>query len=151
MSNWNPKKKSWQKAGGHTAAGFSLSAFVWVSQRDQWCQSDQAQTPTEGGVRSGELFLPLTYCSSSVWKHTAAFHPKLCTQRNRKCLHHSLHPSSQAKRSVTLTDFCLALLSTPKITDSLTPLHENLCYVCYTRHFCCYWSWNSEIIFVKTS
>lgn len=46
------------------------------------------------------------------------FHPQLCTQRNRKCLHHRLHPSSLAKRPVTFIDFWLSLLTTSNMTDS---------------------------------
>lgn len=46
------------------------------------------------------------------------FHPQLYTKRNRKCLHHRLHPSSPAKRPVTFIDFWLSLLSTSNMTDS---------------------------------
>lgn len=49
-----------------------IAVFVWVSLRDQWCQKYQEPASTARGVRAGELFLPLTHCSSSVWKHIAA-------------------------------------------------------------------------------
>lgn len=49
------------------------------------------------------------------------FHPQLCTQRNRKRLHHSIHPSSLAKRPVTIIDFSLSLLTASNTSEPVTP------------------------------
>lgn len=68
-----------------------------------------------------------------------AFHPRLCTQRNRKRLHHRLHPSSPAKRPVTFIDFWLSLLTTSHITDSQHySWHFEHCsdYLLYFVFFC---------------
>lgn len=52
--------------------------FVWVSQRQRQISGVRTirpqteQKPEREGSGQGELFLPLTYCSSSVWKHIAS-------------------------------------------------------------------------------
>ena len=95
-----------------------ISFFVWVSQRDQWCQSYQAQLQQKGGSGQGNSFFLWPIVLPQFENTPQLFHPRLCTGRNRKCLHHRLHPSSPAKRPVTFIDFWLSLLSPSNMTDS---------------------------------
>lgn len=74
-----------------------------------------------GGVGWGEQVRETLSSSDLLFflslKTPTLFHPQLCTQRNRKRLHHSIHPSSLAKRPVTIIDFSLSLLTASKASE----------------------------------
>lgn len=50
-------------------------------------------------------------------KTPTLFHPQLYAQRNRKRLHHSIHPSSLPKRPVTIIDLSLSLLTASNASE----------------------------------
>lgn len=76
------------------------------------------QPQQKGGSGQGNSFFLWPIVLPRFENTPQLFHPRLCTQRNRKCLHHRLHPSSPAKGPVTFIDFWLSLLSTSNMTDS---------------------------------
>lgn len=78
----------------------------------------RAQPQQKGGSGQGNSFFLWPIVLPRFENTLPLFHPRLCAQRNRKCLHHRLHPSSAAKGAVTFIDFWLSLLSAPNMTDS---------------------------------
>lgn len=112
-----PRNYSQNEAGAYAAVlvvPTDISFFVWVSQRSV-VSDTQAPVCTEvgeGGAGQGNSFFLWPIVLPQFENTSQLFHPQFCSQRNRKCLHHRLHPSSPAERSVTFIDFWLSFLST---------------------------------------
>lgn len=135
-----------------TGISSCLALFVRVSQRDQWCQNYRAPASTERGESGqGNSFFPMTYCSSSVRKHTAALssaalHPakqEVCASQTPSIIHspkdqsHLQASDSQlfSLRNVTDSRPLLAAVwtSPPRSsTATLCPLLWYLC-ICFSR------------------
>lgn len=95
--------------------------FVWVSQRSvvsELSGPSLNRSGGGGGLGQGNSFFFWPIVLPQFENTAQLFYPRFCTQRNRKRLHHRLHPSSPAKRPVTFIDFWLSLLSTSNMTYS---------------------------------
>lgn len=105
-------------AGAHNAHRYLLSFSLCESAREiSGVRTIRPQPQQKGGSGQGNSFFLWPIVLPQFENTAQLFHLPLCTQRNRKCLHHRLHPSSPAKRPVTFIDFWLSLLSTSNMTD----------------------------------
>lgn len=97
--------------------------FLCVSQPERSVVSELSgpglnRREGAGGSGQGNSFFLWPIVLPRFENTPTLFHPQLCTRRNRKRLHHSIHPSSLAKRPVTIIDFSLSLLTTSNTSES---------------------------------
>lgn len=91
-----------KEEAGDKAHRYLLSASLCESAGEiSGVRAIRAQPQQKGGSGQGNSFFLWPIVLPPVLKntHRKLFHPPLCTGRNRKCLHHRLHPSSLAKRT----------------------------------------------------